>query len=72
MKRLLTDRLLVLVTGLALVAGGVLLTDWGHDRLVSLPSSVDTSSATSLTDQSWWPWGQGGAGVVHRLGEVVG
>lgn len=67
MKRLLTDRLLVLLIGVGLAAGGILLADWGHDRLLALPSSLDTSPAATLTDESWWPWAQGGTGVVLAL-----
>lgn len=66
-ERHLTDRLLVLLTGLGLVAGGLVLVDWRQERVLSLDPVLRTTSALDLLDREWWPWAQGGAGAVLAL-----
>ena len=66
-ERHLTDRVLVLLTGLALVAGGLALVDWRQERVLDLAPVLRTTSALDLLDRGWWPWAQGGAGAVLAL-----
>lgn len=62
-----TDRVLVLLAGLGLVAGGLVLLDWEPGRVLDLEPVLHTGSALDLLDRDWWPWAQGGAGAVLAL-----
>lgn len=61
------DRLVTLVVGLGLVAGGLALLDWKLELVRSWPSTIELGGYPELSDRSWWWWSIGGAGVVLGL-----
>lgn len=66
-RRHVTDRVLVLLLGLGLVAGGLVLVDWQPGRVLDLQPVLHTGATLDLLERGWWPWAQGGAGVVLVL-----
>lgn len=67
MSRRWATRVVVLVLGLVLGAGGLTLVDWQQERVLDLPARLRLGSVLETLDRSWWPWAQGGAGVVLVL-----
>ncbi len=65
------DRLVTLVVGLALVAGGLALLDWRFELVRSWPQEIELGRYSELSGQSWWWWSVGGAGVVLGLLAVL-
>ncbi|MGL5817902.1 MAG: hypothetical protein ACRCYR_10090 [Phycicoccus sp.] len=57
------DRVAVLLTGLLLLAVGVAGLVWWRGDL-GLSGPVDTTVVTDATEQPWWPWAVGAAGVL--------
>lgn len=66
---LAVDRVVAALLGLVFIAAAVLGFAWWAGRLAVGPK-VELSSVSwlpTLTDQSWWPWALGAAGVVLTL-----
>lgn len=59
------DRLVVFLTGLILVAGGVLAVAWQRGLLVG--GRDVTTAAPQWAASSWWYWATGAAGVLLLL-----
>lgn len=65
MRRLIaTDRVVVLLLGLGLVAGGLVGLDWGRGLVLDLQPAIRTGSAQDAVDAGWWPWASGVVGVL--------
>lgn len=62
-----TDRLVVGLVGLALVALGLLGLDWRYGWLLDRPDTLYTGQATDVVESSWWPWAAAGGGLVLGL-----
>lgn len=62
------ERVLVLVTGLLLVAAGAAAVAWREEWFPELIGGpMDTSAVAERTDDAWWPWALCGAGVLLIL-----
>jgi len=61
------DRVVALVLGVALIAGGVLAVGWYYAWWSWLPAAVDVAGALRVVGTSWWPWALGAAAVVLLL-----
>lgn len=61
------DRVSVLLSGLVVAGLGLLLLDWQLGLLVPSGERLAIGTVTDLMAESWWPWAQGGAGVLIAL-----
>lgn len=63
------DRLVVAVTALALIAGGVVAVLWwqGVAVVVDAFARVDNTKIDTAADQAWWPWALLAATVILAL-----
>ncbi|WP_139977350.1 hypothetical protein [Nocardioides litoris] len=70
-----TDRVVALVLGLLLVAGGLALVDLQTGVLLGTPSDLDLGPVRDVVDTGWWPWVFAVASVVLgllALGSLLG
>jgi len=61
------DRVISLVVGAALIALGLGAILWQLDRLSWASRTLTAPWLVNATEQPWWPWATGGAGVVLVL-----
>lgn len=69
---LFIDRLVALILGIVLVAGGAALIWWKLGDTYSNIATVfsdrtDTSRVSDLVDQEWWPYASAAAGLVLTI-----
>lgn len=67
MRRYTSDRVIVLVLGVAFIAGGLALVDWKTGYVLGTGTELTTASVADQVDASWWPWAEGAAGVLVAL-----
>lgn len=70
------DRVVTLLAGLALVAGGAFVFAWHQGYLAKDPFRLTATQVsfpwmTSTVGASWWPWAAGAIGVVLALLALV-
>jgi hypothetical protein len=58
------DRLVALLVGLVLLAGGLLAATWGTRQVPRVSGAVDVAALRGATDESWWPWAVGSGGLL--------
>lgn len=62
------DRVLVLVVGLALLAGGLLALDWRYQVVFSsYADTLSTSRTEDVMTSAWWPWAFAAGALVFGL-----
>jgi len=61
------NRLATLLIGLLLIALGLAGILWWLDVPEGWPQRLQTDPALALTDDPWWPWALGGAGILLIL-----
>lgn len=61
------DRLLTIVVGLAIVAGGLVLIDWQLGYVLTLSDELSTGAVADVAGTAWFPWALAGGGVVLGL-----
>ena len=61
------DRLLALLLGLLLVAGGLAAAAWQRDLIPNAADRTRLGPVRTAAEQSWWPWAVGAGGVVVVL-----
>lgn len=64
---LAVDRLVALLLGLSLVAGGAALLLWGTEQVSMLDGAADVGPVREAADKTWWPWALGTAGAILTL-----
>jgi hypothetical protein len=62
-----TDRLVVLVVGIALLALGLLAIDWRTGTVWNLDPRLDLAGLRRAVDSGWWPWIAALVGVLLVL-----
>lgn len=62
-----TDRVVVLLVGLALAAAGLLVLDWQTGTVLDLRERLSTTGLQDVLASAWWPWVSAIAGVVLGL-----
>ncbi|GAB3110033.1 hypothetical protein GCM10027055_08810 [Janibacter alkaliphilus] len=64
---IVTDRLVGVVVGLLLLAGGLLLIGWYGGWLLSYPDELGTAPVADVVGASWFPWAAAAVGIVLGL-----
>ncbi|WP_166353762.1 hypothetical protein [Phytoactinopolyspora limicola] len=59
-----TERVVVFVMGLLLLAAGAAAVAWRQDWISGAVDQLDAGPVLDWTDTRWWPWAVGGAGIV--------
>jgi len=61
------NRVVTLLLGLVLLALGAAAVLWWLGTFPGWPTQLHTDQVTQATQQPWWPWAAGGAGLVLAL-----
>lgn len=61
---LATDRAATLLVALITIGAAITAIAWWSDTLTWLPTTIDLSTAATTTQQPWWPWAAGAAGLI--------
>lgn len=59
-----TDRLVSVVLGAALLAGGLLVWDWRTGVTGQLGGPLDLGGLDEAAASEWWPWAEAGVGLL--------
>ncbi|MGJ9411787.1 hypothetical protein ACHAAC_03675 [Aeromicrobium sp. CF4.19] len=63
----LLDRVVTLVVGVALAAGGLALVDWQLGAVLPWPESLDATAVSDLASAAWFAWAVAGATLLLGL-----
>lgn len=65
------ERVVVFLAGLVLIALGAGAVAWRQDWIPGAAGTISAGRVVAWTDEAWWPWAVGAAGVAAALGALL-